>query len=68
MSRPCPAHRPCPSPMPVRGAGEQQLNLAVIVEAHPLAEVAAAQVILLALEVIRDGGIVVHHIHLDIDG
>jgi hypothetical protein len=54
--------------MPVRGAGQQQLNLAVIVEAHPLAEVAAAQVMLLALEVIRDGGIVVHHIHLDIDG
>ena len=66
MSRPCPAQRR--SPTPVRGAGEQQLNLAVIVEAHPLAEVAATQVMLLALEVIRDGGIVVHHIQVEIDG
>ena len=65
MSRPCPAHRP--SPMPVRGAGEQQLNLAVIVEAHPLAEVAAAEVMLSALEVMRAGGIVVHHVHLHLD-
>jgi hypothetical protein len=54
--------------MPVRGAGEQQLNLAVIVEAHPLAEVAAAEVMLFALEVMRDGGIVVHHVQVEIDG
>jgi hypothetical protein len=66
MSRPCPAHRR--SPVPVRGAGEQQLDLAVIVEADPLIEVAAAEVLLLALEVMRDAGIVVHHIHLHIDG
>ena len=54
--------------MPVRGAGEQQLNLAVIVEAHPWAEAAAADVMLLALQQMRDAGIVVHHIHLHIDG
>jgi hypothetical protein len=66
MSRPCPAHRP--SLMPFRGAGEQQLNLAVIVEAHPLAEVAAAEVMLFALEVMRDGGIEVHHVQVEIDG
>jgi hypothetical protein len=54
--------------MPVRDAGEQQVNLTVIVEAHPLAEVAAAEMMLSALEVIRAGGIVVHHIHLHLDG
>jgi hypothetical protein len=52
----------------VGDAGEQQVNLAVIVEAHRLAEVAAAEVMLSALEVMRAGGIVVHHIHLRIDG
>lgn len=52
----------------MRDAGEQQVNLAVIVEAHPLAEVAAAEMMLSALEVMRAGGIVVHHIHLHVDG
>jgi hypothetical protein len=54
--------------VPVRGAGEQQLDLAVIVEADPLIEVAAAEVLLLALEELRNAGIVVHHIHLHIEG
>ena len=65
MSRPCPAHRP--TPMPVRD-GEQQLNLAVIVETDPLIEVAAAEVLLVALQEMRNAGIVVHHVHLHIDG
>ncbi|MDQ1361856.1 MAG: hypothetical protein QOJ44_2233 [Acidimicrobiaceae bacterium] len=49
-------------------AGEQQVNLAVIVEAHPLAEVAAAEMMLSALEVMRAGGIVVRHVHLHLGG
>jgi hypothetical protein len=65
MGRPCPSHRP--TPIPVRCAGEQQLNLTVIVEADALIEVAGAEVLLLALQEMRNAGIVVHHIHLHID-
>jgi hypothetical protein len=54
--------------MPVPGAGEQQLKYAVLVEADPLIEVAGAEVLLLALEEMRNHGIVVHHVHLHIDG
>ena len=43
-------------------------GIAVLVEADPLIEVAAAEVLLLALEEIRNHGIVVHHVHLHIDG
>jgi hypothetical protein len=66
MSRPCPAHRAPPTP--VGDAGEQQVNLTVMVEAHPLVEVAAAEMMLSALEVMRAGGIVVHHVQRHIDG
>jgi hypothetical protein len=66
MGRPCPAHRPTPTP--VLGAGEQQLNLTVIVAADPVIEVAGAEVLLLALEGLRNAGVVVHHIRLHIDG
>ena len=53
--------------MPVAGADEQQVNLAVIAEADPLIEVAAAEVLLLVLEEMRNHGIVVHHVDLHID-
>jgi hypothetical protein len=54
--------------LPVRGSGEQQLNLVVLVEADQFVEVAASQVLLLAIEEFRNAGIEVHHARLQIDG
>lgn len=47
---------------------EQQLHLTVRVAADPLVEVAAAQIMVAALEELRTAGIVVRHASLQLDG
>lgn len=66
MARRC--SRLAPALMPVRDVGDQQLNLVILVEADPLVEVAASQVLITAVEEFRNLGIVVHHVRLQIDG
>jgi hypothetical protein len=49
------------------GPGEQQLHLTVRVAADPLVEVAAAQIMVAALEELHNAGVVVRHASLQLD-
>jgi hypothetical protein len=64
MSRPCPARRATSAP----GAGQQRLVLVAQVVAHPMIEVAAARMLILLVDELRDDGIVLHHIRVELEG
>ncbi len=53
--------RRCPARGPLLAPDDQQLHLTVRVAADPLVEVAAAQIMVAALEELRTAGIVVRH-------
>ncbi len=63
--RSCPGHRVVPTPP--RCPGEQQLKLSVLVEADPLVEVAAAKVLILAMDQMRSAGIMVHQVRVELE-
>jgi hypothetical protein len=65
MSRPCPARR-VTSAAP--GAGEQRLVLVAQVAAHPMIEVAAARMLILLVDELRDDGIVLRRIRVELEG
>jgi len=54
-------------PTPPRCPDEQQLKLSVLVDDDPLVEVAAAEILMLALEQLRYAGIVVHQVRVELD-
>jgi hypothetical protein len=64
MKPPCVGRgcRPAPS------EGRQQFVLLVDLDAHPMLEVAAARVLLIALEDLRSEGIVICHARLELNG
>jgi hypothetical protein len=65
MSRPCPARR---ATLAAPGDGEQRLVLVAQVAAHPMIEVAAARMLILLVDELRDDGIVLHHIRVELEG
>jgi hypothetical protein len=64
MGRRCPARGPLLAGWP----DEQQLHLTVRVAADPLLEVAAAQIMVAALEELRHAGIAVRHASRQLHG
>ena len=65
MSRPCPARRETSA---VPCAGEQRLVLVAQVAAHPMIEVAAARMLILLVDELRDDGIVLRRIRVELEG
>ena len=63
MSRPCPARATSAAPC----ADEQRLVLVAQVSAHPMIEVAAARMLILLVDELRDDGIVVHRIRVELE-
>jgi hypothetical protein len=65
MSRPCPARRAASA---APGAGQRRLVLVAQVSVHPMIEVAAARMLILLVDELRDDEIVVHHIRVELEG
>jgi len=65
VSRPCPPRRAVSA---ATCAGEQWLVLVAQVAADPMIGVAAARMLLLLVDELRDDGIVLHHVSVEVDG
>jgi hypothetical protein len=50
------------------GRGHQQLALVVDIEAHPMVELAAARLLVLATDELRADGFIVCHLRLTVEG
>ena len=65
MSRPCPPRRAAAA---ATCAGEQRLVLVAQVAADPMIGVAAARILILLVDELRDDGIVLHHVSVEVEG